>query len=138
MTRYGAVLDFCGPFPDGDGIYDLTARVSKDTSVLRAANAALGSQVPQQLLLQHSSRLNEQATVNGFVGHAQALVMGILGFQPSGNLFRRPVQNQFTRNELLQLHMDRKKALLGPQSRLPGFRIRLVGSINTTPTITCS
>jgi hypothetical protein len=37
--------------------------------------------------------LNEQTTVNGLVGHAQALVIGILGFQPSGNLFRRPVQN---------------------------------------------
>src|SRR6202047_3823917 len=137
MTRYGAVLNFSGPLPDGDGICDLTARVSKDTRVLRAAYATLGSQVPQQLLLQHSSRLNEQATVNGFVGHAQALVIGILGFQPSGNLFRRPVQNQFTRNDLLQLHMDRKKALLGPQSRLPGFRIRLVGSINRTATMTC-
>src|SRR6266436_7521309 len=137
MTRYGAVLNFSGPLPDGDGICDLTARVSKDTRVLRAAHATLGSQVPQQLLLQHSSRLNEQATVNGFVGHAQALVIGILGFQPTGNLFRRPVQNQFTRNDLLQLHMDRKKALLGPQSRLPGFRIRLVGSINRTATMTC-
>ena len=51
MTRYGAVLDFCGPFPDGDGIYDLTARVSKDARVLRAAYAALGSQVPHQLFL---------------------------------------------------------------------------------------
>src|SRR6266851_5769896 len=108
MTRYGAVLNFSGPLPDGDGICDLTARVSKDTRVLRAAYATLGSQVPQQLLLQHS-----------------------------GNLLRRPVQNQFTRNDLLQLHMDRKKALLGPQSRLPGFRIRLVGSIHRTATMTC-
>jgi hypothetical protein len=45
MTGDGAVLDFCGSFPDGDGIYDLTARVFKDTRVLRAADAALGSQV---------------------------------------------------------------------------------------------
>src|ERR1700731_4458741 len=137
MTRYGAVLNFRGPFSDGDGICDLTARVSEDTSVLRAAYATLGSQVPKQLFLQHSSRLNEQATVNGFVRHAHALVIGILGFQPSGNLFRRPVQNQFTRNDLLQLHMDRKKAALGPQGRLPGFAAGLVGSIYTTATMTC-
>jgi hypothetical protein len=45
MTGNGAVLDFCGSFPDGDGIYDLTARVFKDTRMLRAADAALGSQV---------------------------------------------------------------------------------------------
>src|SRR5260370_6817562 len=137
MARAGAVLNLGGSLPDGDGICDLTAGVSKDTRVLRAAYATLGSQVPQQLLLQHSPRLNEQATVNGFVGHAQALVIGILVFQPSGNLFRRPVQNQFTRNDLLQLHMDRNKALLGPQTRLPGFRICLVGSINRTATMTC-
>jgi hypothetical protein len=30
-------------------------------SVLRAADAALGSKVPQQLFFQHSARLNEQA-----------------------------------------------------------------------------
>src|SRR5580698_5627103 len=30
MTGNGAVLDFCGPFPDGNSIYDLTARVFKD------------------------------------------------------------------------------------------------------------
>ena len=31
-----------------------------------------------ELFFQHSTRLNEQATVNGLVGHAQALVLGIL------------------------------------------------------------
>ncbi len=71
------------------------------------------------------------------MGHAQALVIGILGFQPSGNLFRGPVQNQFTRNDLLQLHMDGKKAPLGPQSRLPGFVVGFVGSIHRTATMTC-
>jgi len=32
--------------------------------------------VPQQLLFQHSARLNEQASVNGFVGHTHALIIG--------------------------------------------------------------
>jgi len=59
MTGNGAVLDFCGSFPDGDGVDDLTAGLAADTRVLRAAYAALGSQVPNQLFLQHSSRLNE-------------------------------------------------------------------------------
>ena len=39
MTGNGAVLDFCGPFPDGNSIYDLTARVFKDSRVPRAADA---------------------------------------------------------------------------------------------------
>jgi hypothetical protein len=96
MTRYSAVLNFSGPFPDGDGSYDLTTRVPKDTRALRTAYAAHGPEMSNQLLFQRSPRLNEQATVNGLVGHAQALVIGILGLQPSGDPFRRPVQQQFT------------------------------------------
>src|SRR5258708_3642791 len=136
MTGNGAVLHFSGPFPDGDGLGDLTARVFKDTRVLRPAYAALGSQVLQQFLFQHSARLNEQASVNGFVGHTHALIIGILDFQPSGNLFRRPVQSQFTRNDVPQLHVDGKKAALGPQGRLPGFAVRLTGSIRRAATMT--
>src|SRR5271156_598125 len=115
MTWNGAVPAFCGSFPNGNGIDDLPAPVSKDMRVLRAADATLGSQVPQQLFLQHSTGLDEQTAVNRFVGHAQALVRGILDLQPSGNLLRRPVQNQFTRNNLPQLHLDSQKAALGPQ-----------------------
>src|ERR1700681_613213 len=137
MTGNGAVLDFCGPFPDGDGIDNLTAGLSADTRVLRAAYATLGSQLPHQLFLQHSTCLYEYATVNRFVGHAHALVIWILEFQPSGNLFRRPIQNQITRNYLLQLHMDGKKTPLWPQGRLPGLVIRCVGSILRMATMTC-
>src|SRR5712664_1010790 len=137
MTGDGAVLDFCGPFTDGNGIYDLTARVFKDTRVPRAAYAALRSQVPDQLFLQHSACLNEQATVNRFVGHAHALVIGIAALQPSRNLFRRPIQNQFTRNHLPQLHMNGQKAQLGPQGRVPRSLIRFIRSILRTATMTC-
>jgi len=42
MTRDGAVLDFCGPLPDGDGIYDLTAPALKVTSLLKRGYWALG------------------------------------------------------------------------------------------------
>jgi hypothetical protein len=98
---------------DRDGLRDLTAPVFKDTRVLRPAYAALGSHVLQQLLLQRSTGLNEQASVNGFLGDTHALIIGILGFQPAGNLLRRPVQNQFTRNDVLQLQVDGKKAALG-------------------------
>jgi len=59
MAWNGAVRDFCGSFPDGDGICDLTAPVSEDMRALRATDAALGSQVPQQLFLQNSAGLNE-------------------------------------------------------------------------------
>ena len=45
MTRNGAILYFCGPFADRDGLRNLPAPVFKDMRVLRPAYAALGSQV---------------------------------------------------------------------------------------------
>src|SRR5271167_184216 len=136
MTGDSAVLDFRRPFPDRDGIDDLTARLPADISVLRTADAALGPQMSNQLFFQRSPRLDEQATVNGFVGHAHTLVLGILGLQPSGDLFRRPLQQQFTRNDLLQLLLESKKAGFRPQSRLPGLLIRFTRSIFRTATMT--
>src|SRR5260370_11844754 len=135
MSRERAVRNLSGSFPDRDGIWDLTARVLEDTRVLRATHAPLGSQVVQQLFFQHSARLDEQATVNGLVGHAHPLVLGILSLQPSGNLLGRPVQDQFTRNDLSQPRVQGKKALLGPQSRLPGLVIRLMRPIGGTATM---
>ena len=85
MTGNGAVFDFCGPFPDGDGIDDLTTVVSTVTRVPRAAYTPLGSKVLNQLLFQHSPRLNKQPAVNRFVGHAHTLVHGIPDLQPSGS-----------------------------------------------------
>jgi hypothetical protein len=137
VTQNGTVLHFRGPFADRDGLRNLTASVFKDMRVLRPAYAALGSQVVQQLLFQRPTGLNEQASVNGFVGHTHAHIIGILGFPPAGNLLRRPVQNQFTRNEVPQLQVEGKKAALGPQGRLPGFSVGLIGSIRRAATMTC-
>src|SRR6202047_1408990 len=135
MTRDRAVRNFSGSFPNRDGIWNLTARVLEDTRVLRTTHAPLGSQVVHQLFFQHSARLEEQATVNGLVGHAHPLVLGILGLQPSGNLLGRPVPDQFTRNHLSQPWVPGQKALLGPQSRLPGVVIRLLRPIGGTATM---
>ena len=79
----------------------------------RGASSAVGPAA----LFQHSAGLNEQATIDGFVGHAQALVIRILGLtQPSGNhLLGRPVQDQFTLNDVHQVVFDGKEALLWPQ-----------------------
>src|ERR1700693_5819768 len=113
MAGDGAVLDLCGPFTNGNGINDLTTAVSTITRVPRAANSPLEAKMLSQLLFQHSPRLNEQAAVNRLVRHAHPLVLGILTLQPSGNRFRRPVQDEFTRNDLLQRHVDSQKAPLG-------------------------
>src|SRR3984885_15509363 len=86
-----------------------------------------------QLFFQHSTRLNEQAAINRFMRHAHALVLGILTLQPPGNLFRRPVQDEFTRNDLLQLHVQGKKTSLGTQGRVPSLLIGVTGSIKRSP-----
>src|ERR1700674_2300929 len=93
MAGNGAVLNFRGSFPDGNGINDLPTAVSAHTGLPGAAYTPLRSKVLNQLLFQHSSRLNEQAAVNRFVRHAHGLVLGIPPLQPSGNLLRRPVQD---------------------------------------------
>jgi hypothetical protein len=116
---------------------DLTHAMSTITRVPRAANAPLEPKMLNQLLFQHSARLNEQTAINRFVGHAHILVVGILHLQPSGNLFRRPVQDQFTRNDLLQLHVEGKKASFGPQGRLPGFLIGITRTILRSPAMAC-
>src|SRR5579862_1364808 len=106
MSGDGSVFDLRRSFSNGNGVDDLTLVVPAITRVPRAANSPLEAKVLNQFLFQHSPRLNEQTTINGFVRHAHALVLGILTLQPSGNLFRRPVQDEFTRNDLLQLHVN--------------------------------
>jgi hypothetical protein len=68
------------------GIDDLTVPLSAGSRVLRAGVCGVWRQVPNQLFLQHSACLDEQATVNRFVD-THILVIGMLDFQPSGNLF---------------------------------------------------
>jgi len=67
-----------GPFPDGDRIHDLPHAVSTHTRMPRAAYTPLGPKMLHQLFFQNSARLDEQTAVNGFVGHAHTLVVGIL------------------------------------------------------------
>src|SRR5689334_24249322 len=85
MTGNGTIFDFRRSFPDGDGIDDPSLGVPVNAGAPRAADPPLRSQMPHQLLFERSPRLNEQAAINRFVRHAQALVIGILGLQPSGN-----------------------------------------------------
>src|ERR1700721_76429 len=101
----------------------------------RAAHAPLRPQVVQQLFFQCSPGLNEQATVNRFVGHAQALVMGILVLQPPGNLLGRPVQDQSTRNDVPQLAVLGKQAALRTQGRNPSLLICILGTIGRSATM---
>src|ERR1700684_1741840 len=132
MTRKGSVFHFRRPLADRNRIDDLPAGLSLLAGMTRAAHAPLRPQMVHQLFFQCAPGLNEQATVNRFVGHAQTLVVGILGLQPPGNLLGRPVQDQFTRNEVPQPAVDAKQTLLWPQGRSPSLVIGIVGTIGRT------
>jgi hypothetical protein len=68
MTRNRSVFRFRRSFADRDGIDDLTARLSADGCVSRAAHASLRPQVVHQLFFQYATRLNEQAGSKGEQG----------------------------------------------------------------------
>src|SRR5438309_11175366 len=91
MTRNRSVFNFRRSFADRDGIDDLTSRLSADGCLSRTAHAPLRPQVVHQLFFQYSTRLNEEAAVNRFVGHSHARIIGKLRLQPSRNLLWRPI-----------------------------------------------
>lgn len=70
-----------------------TALNKPERHILRnLADLSRFSQVVPQLFSQYSRRWNKEAAIDGLVGHVHALVIGILGLQPPGNLPGRPVQ----------------------------------------------
>jgi hypothetical protein len=59
MTGNGAVFNLCRPFPDRDGIDDLTSGLAVSPRVQGAAYQPLGPQVLNQFFFQHSPCLDE-------------------------------------------------------------------------------
>jgi hypothetical protein len=52
-------------------------------------------------------------------------------------LLRRPIQNQFTRDNLPHPYMDGQTAPFGPQGLVPSSLIRFLGAILRTSTMAC-
>ena len=133
MTRNRSICRFRRSFADGDGVDDPAVPVN--VGVSRAAHVPLRSQVVQQLFFQYAPRLNEKAAVDGLVGHAHALVVGILAPQPPGNLLGRPVQDQFNRNDVPQLAIQSQQAALRSQRRDPCLAICIMSAISRATTM---
>ena len=90
LIKFAALphLEFCGPLPDGDGIYDLTARLFKRCE--RAASGVRDARiagVPPALFSALRGLPDAQAAIHRFVGHAHALIIGILDLRPPRSLF---------------------------------------------------
>ncbi len=86
MTGNGTIFDFRRSFADRNSIDDPALGVPVNAGMPRAAYTPLGAKVLNQLFFQRSAGLNEQAAIDRFVRHAQALILGILPVEPTGNL----------------------------------------------------
>src|SRR6478672_1362908 len=73
MTRDCAVFDFCGTLSNRNRIDDPPTRLALCAGFLGGAHHPHLATMSDQLLLENSAGLDEQATVDGFMGHAHAL-----------------------------------------------------------------
>jgi hypothetical protein len=86
MTRNGSVFCFRRPLPDREGLDDLPPGLSMLAGMTRAAHVPLPPQMVHQLFFQCTPSLNEQATVNRFVGRAnRGRRRAAGGIPPRGN-----------------------------------------------------
>jgi hypothetical protein len=99
MTGYGTIFYRGWPVTNRDGIRDFPKSLSLQTRMLRSADGSFGSETVLQLLFQDASRLNIQAAIDGFVGHACLFAIRVCSFQPPGDLLRGPLLVELGRND---------------------------------------
>src|SRR5262249_61023431 len=84
-----SVLDLGRAVGDGDGLRDLAAPLPARARRLGPPDHAPRSQMPDELLLEHTARLYEETAVDGFVGDLHHLVARVSPRQPPRDLLRR-------------------------------------------------
>lgn len=92
--------------------------------------------MPQKLFLEHSSGLDKQTAVDRFVGDPHGALRWKFPLEPARDLFGRPIQEQFARNESLERRLYREPTALGPSGAFPRPPISLRSSIAVGPTMT--
>ena len=61
--------------------------------------------------------------------------MGEVDLQPTGDLFRRPIQRQFNRDDVAQLPVPREQTLFGAEREPPGTIIGSSSAIPIAPSV---
>src|SRR5215468_659026 len=97
MAGHGTILGLGGPLADRDHIEDASLP-TPGIVAFGEAHLTSGAQVRRQLLFQHAARLNEETTIDRFVGYLHVLVSRELPLQPARDLLRRPLQRQLLRH----------------------------------------
>ncbi|CUH47827.1 hypothetical protein RUA4292_02003 [Ruegeria atlantica] len=131
----GAVFDSGRAFPDRDRILDLTEPIPLQASMARPADGTCRAQMCKQLLLQNATGLDKQASVDRFVRHTLALVVGMLALQPTRDLLRRPLAFELLSYCVTERRPLRQLAGLRTPCTLPGCLIGLGGPVMLTPPV---
>ena len=97
MPRDSTVLDLRWAFTDWDCIFDLAQPKTLFGGMSGPPDRAGTAQAVLQFLLQNPTGLNIEAAVDRYVGHAVLLFVRVLPFEPTGDLFRRPLQTALSR-----------------------------------------
>jgi hypothetical protein len=124
VTGHGAIFDGCRPVPDRQGILDLAKAVALQAGMARPADRPLGSQMRQQFLLQNTTGLNEQASVDRLVGHAHLRVIGMLSHEPACNLLWGPFARELGGYGAAKICTASQLAGFGTLRAIPGRLIR--------------
>jgi hypothetical protein len=123
VARDRTVLGFGRALSDGDGIDDLTAPLAASAALLGSPNHSPRSQMRDELLLEHASRLNEETSVDRFVRDLHPLRARVSPLQPARDLFRRPIQAQLLGHKLLQSSLNRQSTGFRATGVIPGSPI---------------
>jgi hypothetical protein len=75
MARNRTILDFSRALSDGNRIDDLTSPHTASVTVFASPHRSPRSQMPYEFFFKHASSLNEEASVDGFVGDLHLLVV---------------------------------------------------------------
>src|SRR5215831_12865481 len=89
--------------------------------------------MPGELLFQHTTRLDEQTSIDRLVRHTHALVVRILRLQPARDLLGRPIQTQLTRDYPPQSVVAAEQTRLGTPCRVPRAAISVRSPVAIPP-----
>lgn len=87
----------------------------------KVTDAARRLGINPNLIYRYGARLDEKASIDGFVRHPQALVVGVGSFEPAADLFGRPVLSQFRGPYTSQPAVQRKATGLGATGPIPSL-----------------
>src|SRR5439155_3848469 len=95
----------------------------------RPAHRSGSSKVRQQLALECSTRLDEQAQIDRLMGHPPSVILSELELQPARDLLGGPVFAQLRGDQLAQCRVARELAHLWAPGVAPRASVRISGAI---------